>query len=422
MAVPTYPGVYVEEVASGVRPIEAASTSTPAFIGFAEMGPDDDVLRITSWTEYQRNYGGFIEDSHLAQSVFQFFNNGGRQCYVVRVTRSGEDDPATAASATIANRADTPTDGLVLSARSKGAWGNSLLVTIEDGSDAPGNEFKLTVRRQVDPDVLPKDISGLPSLEEHDNLSMDPDSPHFVETVIAARSSLISASVTRENVALQRGSYRGGDGPRTPLGDKRNLLVSVDSDGFQSVALPEPLASEEDLATVAKAIQDAVQALKPIRTSTPAAAFSNFACTVDDAGGQPQLLLQSGSTGSRRSSVGVRPAAADTATFLLKLNAADGGRALGAFAVRRPAANKAVQLGDDRTVAVTRGLRRQRGPVADRCSSTRSLGSTDKTDFSLLAVPGESVRRRWSNEALGYCGTTTARGRLLHRRDDRSGT
>ena len=85
----TYPGVYIQEVASGVRPIEAASTSTPAFVGLAEMGPDDDARRITSWTEYQRYYGAFIKDGYLAQSVFQFFNNGGRQSYIVRVTRSG---------------------------------------------------------------------------------------------------------------------------------------------------------------------------------------------------------------------------------------------------------------------------------------------------------------------------------------------
>ena len=58
----TYPGVYVEEVSGGVRPLQIASTSTAAFVGLAQMGPDDDVLRVTSWTEFQRNYGTFISD------------------------------------------------------------------------------------------------------------------------------------------------------------------------------------------------------------------------------------------------------------------------------------------------------------------------------------------------------------------------
>src|SRR5688572_17216997 len=111
----TYPGVYVEEVSGGVRPIEAASTSTPAFVGLAEMGPDDEAVRVTSWTEYQRYFGGFITDGYLAQSVFEFFNNGGRQCYVVRVTRSGAN-AATAASATVANRATPAVDGITFTA------------------------------------------------------------------------------------------------------------------------------------------------------------------------------------------------------------------------------------------------------------------------------------------------------------------
>jgi phage tail sheath protein FI len=76
----TYPGVYVQEIPNGVRPIEAASTSTTAFVGLAEMGPDDEARRITNWTEFQKYYGTFNNDGFLAHSVFQFFNNGGRQC------------------------------------------------------------------------------------------------------------------------------------------------------------------------------------------------------------------------------------------------------------------------------------------------------------------------------------------------------
>src|SRR5690242_8799754 len=101
MANVSYPGVYVEEVSSGVRPIEAASTSTAAFVGFTQMGPDDEARRVTSFTQFQRLYGGYIDDAFLPQCVFQFFNNGGSQTYIVRVTRSD----AAAASATVTNRA-----------------------------------------------------------------------------------------------------------------------------------------------------------------------------------------------------------------------------------------------------------------------------------------------------------------------------
>ena len=118
MATLSYPGVYIEEVSSGVRPIDIASTSTAAFVGLAEMGPEE-ATRVTNWTEYQRHYGTFFADSFLAHSVFQYFNNGGRQCYVVRVTRSD----AAVASVTVDNRAATAVPGWAFSAKNKGAVG-----------------------------------------------------------------------------------------------------------------------------------------------------------------------------------------------------------------------------------------------------------------------------------------------------------
>lgn len=118
----TYPGVYIQEISSGVRPIGVASTSTAAFVGLAQMGPET-ATRVTNWTEFQRSFGSFIADGYLAYSVFQFFNNGGRQCYVVRVTRPD----AAAASVTVQNRAAPAVAGLTFSAKNKGAWGNSLI-------------------------------------------------------------------------------------------------------------------------------------------------------------------------------------------------------------------------------------------------------------------------------------------------------
>jgi len=95
---PTYtaPGVYVEEVPSGVRPIQAAGTSTAAFFGEAERGPVDSVTNIFNFTDFQTVYGGFLAGGrYLAHAVYHFFNNGGAACYVGFVgwhlgfTRSG---------------------------------------------------------------------------------------------------------------------------------------------------------------------------------------------------------------------------------------------------------------------------------------------------------------------------------------------
>src|SRR6266536_1492612 len=208
----TYPGVYIEEISSGVRPIEAASTSTAAFVGLAEMG-SVDATRVTSWTEFQRSYGSFIADSFLAHSVFQFFNNGGRQCYIVRVTRSD----AVVASVTVNNRAATPVPGLTFSAKNAGGWGNSLLLQIDDGTLDPGNEFRLSIRRQADPAVVPANVKDITPLEVFDNLSIDPAAPNYVVSVLSGDSILINAQVLAGNTSVQHGIHRGGFGPTLPL-------------------------------------------------------------------------------------------------------------------------------------------------------------------------------------------------------------
>ena len=84
---PTYlsPGVYVEEVDSGSRPIEGVGTAVAAFVGLAEDGPFNTPTLVPNWTEFVRNFGGFVEGSYLAQSVYAYFQNGGGNCYVVRI-------------------------------------------------------------------------------------------------------------------------------------------------------------------------------------------------------------------------------------------------------------------------------------------------------------------------------------------------
>jgi len=407
----TYPGVYVQEVSSGVRPIESASTSTPAFVGLAEMGPDDDARRIVSWTEYQRYYGSFIKDAYLAESVFQFFNNGGRQCYIVRVTRSGAN-PATIASATVQNRATPAVDGVRFSAKSKGAWGNFLFLTIEDGSADPSDEFRVTVRRQDEAEVIPENFADLAPLEVHDNLSMDPATPNFVATVLAANSDLINASVLASNTSLQRGLHRGGTSPVLPLNDRRNFLISLDNDGFQQVALPAGVAATTVLADVAAAIETAVRALGTTKkkASTPIEAFNAFTCTVEGAGLGARLLLQSGTgavaaTFSPQSAVLAQNAPVDNAAGQLRLGESNGGVSQGALAVRRPANADVIQLGDNAVAGPVSAV----SPGSDGSgtvpitSFTNAFSLLDnKTDFSLLAVPGENVPAM-VDAGMAYC-------------------
>lgn len=401
----TYPGVYVQEVASGVRPIAAASTSTPAFVGLAEMGPDDAARRVTSWTEFERIYGTFIQDGYLAHSVFQFFSNGGRQCYIVRVTRT----TAARAGVTVQNRAEPPLAGVTFLAKSKGAWGNFLYLQIEDGSSDPSNEFKVSVRRQTEAEVIPENFLDTPPLEVHDNLSMDATAPNFVVTVLSKNSNLIDAVAPAANNSLQRGQHLGGANPTLPLNARRNFLVSLDGDGFQLVSLPAALANSTVLADVAAAVQTAVRNLKATKkkASTPDAAFDNFTCTVQGAGANARLLLQSGTdpatnTGSPLSAVLIQNAPTDNAAVQLKIGA--GGVSQGALAVRRPA-NATVQVGDNAAAApvtaVTPGSDGTGSLTVTAFSNAFAL-LDNKTDFSLLAVPGENAPAM-VDAGMAYC-------------------
>ena len=85
------PGVYVEEVSSGSRPIEGVGTAVAGFVGFTERGPISEPTLVTNWTQFTRVFGGFIEDAYLPHSVYGYFLNGGGSAYILRLPDGRED-------------------------------------------------------------------------------------------------------------------------------------------------------------------------------------------------------------------------------------------------------------------------------------------------------------------------------------------
>src|SRR5262249_3774680 len=80
------PGVYVEEVDRGSKPIEAVGTNTVGFLGESAKGPLNEAVLITNWSQFVKTFGDFKDCSeHLAHAVYGFFNNGGSRCLVVNV-------------------------------------------------------------------------------------------------------------------------------------------------------------------------------------------------------------------------------------------------------------------------------------------------------------------------------------------------
>jgi Phage tail sheath protein FI len=133
----TYPGVYVEEIPSGVRTITGVATSIAAFVGRAPRGRVDDPLILTSWEDFERSFGGAALGYPMGYAVRDFFQNGGAQAVVVRIY-------AGAKSVTELN-----VNGLDLVARSPGAWADKIRVRF-DQIGIPASEiahlFNVTIR------------------------------------------------------------------------------------------------------------------------------------------------------------------------------------------------------------------------------------------------------------------------------------
>jgi phage tail sheath protein FI len=85
MATYTYPGVYIEEISSGVHTITGVATSIAAFVGWAPMGTTDEAWLVQSWSDFESQFGGLDSRSLLGYAVNQFFGNGGQQAYIVRL-------------------------------------------------------------------------------------------------------------------------------------------------------------------------------------------------------------------------------------------------------------------------------------------------------------------------------------------------
>ena len=197
----TYPGVYIEEVSSGVRTITGVATSITAFIGRTKRGTVNKATTINGYGDFERVFGGLWLQSQLGFAVRDFFLNGGGQAIIIRLFNDGSAPAATPATPTtpttpatpataVASKATLTVGGLNLEAASEGRWGAYLRVVIDklglssEVASAMGvattDLFNLTVR-----DTSPGGLT-----ERYANLTVV-ESARRVDRVLAAQSSLV---------------------------------------------------------------------------------------------------------------------------------------------------------------------------------------------------------------------------------------
>ena len=183
----SHPGVYVEEVPSGVRTITGVATSITAFVGRAARGRTDTPVVITSFADFEREFGGLWKDSTLGFAVRDFYLNGGSTAVVVRLFLADTGGGAKPGKAVF-----TVGGTLQLRAANDGAWGNSLRARIDHVTRPPDATLGETATSLFN--LYVRDgLTG--AIEEHRNLVVAPaDHPRLVTKVLANESRLVTVA------------------------------------------------------------------------------------------------------------------------------------------------------------------------------------------------------------------------------------
>ncbi|QGZ38236.1 hypothetical protein IP92_01461 [Pseudoduganella flava] len=248
----SYPGVYIEELSSGVHTITGVATSITAFIGATLRGPSNVATRIQSYADYERTFGPLDAACTMGYAVQHYFQHGGTDAYIVRVAGDG------AAKATFElATADTP---LKLVATGEGTWADELKVTISyDDTKDKDKLFTLRIQKPASPGS-----DKLVDLEKFINLSHEAAHERNVKSVLRGSALLnVDGAVpaARPNAATFDPKSKGNAGKAIKdadvLGDqeKRTGLYALDEvDLFNLLYIP-PLERDTDVKndTLAKA-------------------------------------------------------------------------------------------------------------------------------------------------------------------------
>ncbi|SHN40860.1 phage tail sheath subtilisin-like domain-containing protein [Chitinophaga sp. CF418] len=328
----SYPGVYVQEVPSGVRTIVGVSTAVAVFIGRTKKGPLKTPVLCLSFSDFERTFSSDYAGSELSRAVRLFFLNGGSQCYVMRIA-----DGAAQSDADLNNSGGTPV--LRLTAKSAGLIGDTIRAEVSYNTPFPESTFNLTVFRWVT-------NSGGQTVkadqEVLQNLSMNPSDPRYVQTYVSQNSALVDAAII--GGAPTAGYSQSGRPIRAADADYRTAMIgilatgkafriNVNNTGFVNVNL-----SGVDLGagvTAANIIGDIEQIINDTLPLGASVTVSN----VDGPGTGLNNTFLIRITGAGNTDVRIEPAANNDVARTLMLGTAQGGLEVSAYAAARPAPN-----------------------------------------------------------------------------------
>lgn len=233
------PGVYVQEVSSGIKPIQGVSTSNGGFVGLTRKGPVNKPVLITNWTQFVKAFGSVHHDYFMPYSVYNFFYEGGAKCYCVRVLPKGWEK----ATAVVTNAEGAALLDII--ADNEGDWANNLTLSFTENKEKEEGTFDLTIWEKRP--TVPKPVE----LEYYEKLDM--------KSLAKLESPTIDIAIVGEGLpALGDTEMAGGSCvfPDTPediddaefLGtsaNKKGLHALDDVDDVNIICVPDQAGDRE---------------------------------------------------------------------------------------------------------------------------------------------------------------------------------
>jgi uncharacterized protein len=418
---PTFPGVYIEEIPSGVRTIAGVATSIAAFVDRFRRGPLDEAVQVFGFEDFEREFGGLAAGSVTSYAVRQFFLNGGTEAFIVRVG-TAPVAPATAILMAGADQVVRLTAGRRVrgaAVADPGTWGNALRVevnydTVQLPSASLDPDNVLTQNELFNLTLVETEVRDgrtfVRQTETFRNLTMRAGVRNFALDVVNAGSRLVQL----DRVGLAPGTvptppFRpdatgvlGIAPPGAVPASGAQLTITVDPDGAGGAAAVTVTATLTYAGTVPgfsdlrPVLEAAIRATTTDPLVTPALVPLIAGATVQFAGGRYRVLLgRTGLNFNPAATLTFGNAPAGPAGAATDLGLAGGG-------VMSGPQQQALQGGLDSgalTDAALRGV---------RATKTGMYALEDVSLFNILCLPaaadlGATAMRAVYAEAEAYC-------------------
>jgi len=336
----SYPGVYVQEVPSGVRTIVGVSTSTAMFMGRVAEGILNKPIRCLSYSDFENNFSEDISVGDMARYVKLFFLNGGTDCYVMRLANG-------AGAASVSLKSIDNTERLRIIAKNAGKIGEKIRLAVTYSGRYPEVTFNMTIFRWE------KDAAGnrtQKDVEEWKGLSMDPNSPLYAVDLLTQQSKLVKAEPIGSHDPADGFSLAGrpvaydGAAPANRRDAWQAVAgkfeISTDASSYATVNFDDinfGAIDTTDLGTVKSSLQDAIKVKINEATDIPMVDI-----TVDIADGPTPPAADPEDTSDllkislSQRNVFIRPAKSNDMAVAMMFGSEQGGLEVGAFAHLRP--------------------------------------------------------------------------------------